>query len=235
MAALGRARNMDMIKGWPETERPRERLLTDGAQSLSDGELLAITIRLGCAGVSAVGLARQLLLDHSGLDGLRRCSAAELSASRGIGPTKAAQILAALELGRRSCASVPSGNVLLRTAEDVFAHLGPSARLLRHEVFWVLLLDPKHGLLHTRKVAQGDVGEGTVHPRQVFVPAMREFAHSVILVHNHPSGDPRPSLADRLLTRRLVQAGRVVGVPVLDHVIVGFDDYFSFSEAGELE
>jgi DNA repair protein RadC len=223
------------IKQWPETERPRERLLRAGAETLSDAELLAVILRIGRAQSSAVQVARELLEQLDGLQGLSHRGVQELCAVRGIGPAKAAQLKAATELGKRAMATPLSTGTRIGSSHELFRHYYPRLRDLRHELFLIVLLDAKHAVLRDSIVSKGSLTLSIVHPREVFTLAVRESAAAVIFVHNHPSGDPQPSAEDRALTTRLVEAGDLLGIPVLDHIIIGDGRYVSFADVGWLQ
>jgi len=223
------------ITQWPETERPRERLLTKGPDALSDAHLLAILLRTGRRDSSAVQVAIELLDRVGGVGGLARCSAEELRAIHGVGPAKAAQLQAAVALGRRALAAPLSTGVRISTSGELFKHYHPALRDLKHEIFKVVLLDAKNTVLREATVSEGSLTLSVVHPREVFALAVRESAAGMLLLHNHPSGDPMPSPEDRRLTDRLVAAGRLLGIRVLDHVIIGDGRYVSFADEGWLE
>ena len=222
------------IKDWPEDERPRERLLRHGAESLSDAQLLAILLRTGSTQQTALDLGRGLLKRFGGLQGLEAASVAELCRTPGLGPAKAAQIKAALALGRRVLQAVPGRGPLFTASAQVYKYLFPRFHGLKREVFLCLLLDAKNRLMREVRISEGSLTASLVHPREAFLPAIRESAASVIFAHNHPSGDPQPSAEDIALTRRLAQAGELVGIPVLDHVVVGNGHYVSFRDRGLL-
>lgn len=223
------------IKDWCATERPRERLEGYGAAALSTRELLAILIGSGTEGRSAVAVAAELL---RGADGsLRRMAgspAAELRRVAGVGPAVAARIGAALELGRRLAREGALERNRIRGPGDVYERCAPGMRDLAHEEFRVLLLDTRHAVVREMLVTRGTLDTSPVHPREVFKPAVQQSAAGVLLVHNHPSGDPTPSPADKAVTRQLEEAGRVLGIPVVDHVIIGDARYISFVQAGLL-
>ncbi len=228
------------IREWPEQERPRERLLARGAGELAETELLAIILRTGGGpkrvkegGGSALDLARSLLHRFGGLRGIENAGLNELCTVHGIGPAKVAQLKAALELGRRFLAE-RDGECVLSSSEEVAAYFAPRLRVRRKEIFQVALLNTKNHLLRVETVSQGSINETMVHPREVFAPALKESAASVVFVHNHPSGDPAPSEADRRLTRRLRETGDLLGIRVLDHIIVGESACYSFADHGEL-
>lgn len=218
---------------WPASERPRERLLERGASELSDAELLVLVLQTSPErGRTAVEEARALLADFGDLSGLCRATPIELSSRSGLGIAPAAALSAALELGRRAVCRPVDRGAGFHTSGDVFRHLRGRLSGLRHEVFYVLLLDAKHRRLRDFQVSEGSLTAAIVHPREVFAPAVRDAAAAVILAHNHPSGDPAPSREDVELTRRLRDAGELMGIRVLDHVIVGAQSHFSFADAG---
>jgi DNA repair protein RadC len=230
----GARRSGNRIQDWPESERPRERLLRLGVSALSDAELLGLLLRHGRGGRSAVDLGREVLAlgGQDGLGGLGRATAEELGAVPGIGVAKAAAVLAGLELGRRAALGAPVRPSRLRGPEDAAGLLMSQLGGQDRERFVVLLLDSKHGLLATETVAVGGLDHVPADPREVFKPAIRRSAAAVIVAHNHPSGDPEPSRQDLALTERLVGAGRLLGVPVLDHIIIGCGRYVSLAATG---
>ncbi len=213
-------------------DRPRERLEALGAEALSDAELLALLLRTGGRGSDAPTVASWLLQRYGGLLGLARASRRDLSAATGVGPAKQATLRAAFELGRRLAAGRLAPGTALRSPADVFRHFHPALRDAPHERFLVLLLDGRHRLMRHEMVSQGTLTASLVHPREVFRPALRESAAALVLVHNHPSGDPAPSAEDRDVTARLVRAGELLGVPVLDHVVIAERGYTSLRELG---
>ena len=213
---------------------PRERLDALGPAALSDAELLALLLRTGGPGRSALDLASELLGRHDGVAGLARSGPAELRQTAGVGPAKSASLLAALELGRRFATRRLRTGDAIRGPADVHRHFHARLRDAPHERFLVLLLDGRHRVLREVTASQGTLTASLVHPREVFRPALREAAAAVILVHNHPSGDPSPSREDREVTERLVQVGEILGIPVLDHVIVAERGYVSLREDGGL-
>ncbi|MFQ5895059.1 MAG: DNA repair protein RadC [Nitrospinota bacterium] len=224
------------IREWPSEERPRERLARLGPGALSEAQLLAILLRTGdaSAGASALGLAMRLLADFGSLEELERASVAEISKTPGIGFAKAVQVKAALELGRRLMRGVGEEAPAFGSSREVAAYLVPSLAPKSQEEFHILLLNAKNRLLKELTVTRGTLTQSLVHPREVFAPAIRESAAFIVCAHNHPSGDPSPSDDDRALTRRLAEAGRLIGIPLLDHIIVGAGNHYSFADAGEL-
>jgi len=223
-----------MLRELPADERPRERMLRGGASVMSDSELLAILLRTGTRSESAVTLAQRLLADAGGLRGLADRSVEQLCERRGIGPAKALQLQAALELGRRMARAEWNAAPIIRSPKDVSAILMEEMRYLQQEHFVVLLLNTKNKVIGRETVSVGSLNAAVVHPREVFRAAVKRSAASVICAHNHPSGDPTPSPEDIALTHRLAEAGRVMGIEVLDHLIIGEQAYVSLKERGEL-
>ncbi|MCC6750921.1 MAG: DNA repair protein RadC [Deltaproteobacteria bacterium] len=220
---------------WLGGERPRERLSRAGAEALDDAELLALVLGTGGRGSGGVlALSQALLARFGGLEGLQRCRAVELQTLAGVGWARASALVAVMELGRRSLALAQRPGPRVTGARDAYHWFRPHLASRRQEVFVVLSLDAKHRPLAVLQVAQGSVSSVEVHPREVFAPAVREQAAAVIVAHNHPSGDPEPSAEDRELTRRLRQAGQILGIPVLDHLVVARGTYTSFAERGWL-
>ena len=218
------------LKELPESERPRERLLALGERSMSDAELLAILIRAGSAEESALALAQRLLVRFGSLHRLAAAGTKELESIKGIGKAKVAQIRAAFALGLRLAGEPLHPGVTVTGSEQTFRHFHERMKNLKKETFLCLLLDTKHNVIQEDEVAVGSLNESVVHPREVFKNAVAESAAAVIFVHNHPSGNPEPSPQDVQLTRRLCDAGKLLGIRVLDHVIVGRDSYYSFTE-----
>jgi DNA repair protein RadC len=221
------------IKQWPEGERPREKLMHHGSASLTEAELLAILIRTGSRGATAVDLAKKLLSDQRTLRDLARMSVVDLG-QLGIGRVRAAAIVAAFELGRRMPASGGSDRPIVRAPEDVTLVFLPRLRDLQHEEFWVLLLSTSNQLMRDVRITSGTLNSSLVHPRECFSEALKEKAASVIFVHNHPSGNPEPSQEDLSITRQLTEAGKILGIPVYDHIVVGGAQFVSFAQRGLL-
>lgn len=220
----------------PEQDRPREKLAAQGAEALSDSELIAILLRTGMQGANAIDVARKLLAEFKSLSGLARCSVKELSKIKGVGPAKAVQLVAAFGLASR-LARETLARQRLDSPELINDLLGPEMRALERESVRLVLLDTKYLLIRVEEISLGSLNESIAHPREVFRPALIYSAYAVILVHNHPSGDPTPSSSDHQLTRRLVQGADLLQIRLLDHVIIGTADngrlpYFSFKEAG---
>lgn len=223
----------------PESDRPREKLLRDGPNALSNAELLAILIGSGTPGRSALDVAIELLdtceqrAPESGLRGLFRLRNADLSALvPGLGPAKRCLILAALQLGQRLKEQEVPKRPTLRTASEVYAFVRARIEYLDHEELLVIAVNAKHRLIDVECVTKGTLTTTLIHPREVFQSALRQGAWGVILAHNHPSGDPHPSREDRGVTRRLIEAGSLLGINVLDHVIIGDGRFVSLRDEG---
>lgn len=218
------------ISAWPSSERPRERLVERGASELSDAQLVAILLRSGRQRQSALDLARVLLSQFGGLHGVAHASVAQLCRVGGIGPAKAAQLKAAQEIGRRVAATPLGVGTRIESSETVFQHFAPLFKGLKREVFVGLYLDGKHRVVLEQTISEGSLTASLVHPREAFVPAIQASAAAVIFLHNHPSGDETPSREDRELTSRLAACGRLLGIPMLDHLVLGAERYFSFAD-----
>ena len=225
------------IRDWPKEERPRERLFAQGAESLSDAELVAILLVSGSApsGLSALDCARTLLQRYVSLRNVFKLSCSELCQIPGIGPGKASRILAAMEIARRVVNHKKEQGVSFNVSQDVFDRYAIRLRDEKQEIFTVILLDSKNRLIKDEIISKGSLNHSFVHPREVFRQAIRESAASVIFIHNHPSGDPDPSREDISLTGQLVDAGDLLGIRVLDHIIIGEGAYYSFCDQGRLE
>ena len=222
------------ITDWPADERPRERLLSNGAGVLSDAELLAIFLRTGIAGRSAVDLARDLLTRFGGLRALLKAPREEFCSAKGLGDAKYAQLQAVLEIARRHLAEGLAGRAALTDPKTARDFLIAQLRDLDHEVFAGLFLDSQHRVLAFEILARGTLNAASVYPREVLKSALRQHAAAVIFAHNHPSGIAEPSEADRQLTRRLRDALVLIDVRVLDHFVIGDEAPVSFAERGWL-
>lgn len=227
------------IQELPEGDRPREKLARLGAGALSEAELIAILLRVGMKGVNAVELARQLLVKYGSLAALARCSVAEIAKVKGIGLAKAVQLAAAFGLGQRLAFETISAQPMDRP-EFAYQLLGAEMRTLERESLRILLLDTKLRLMRMEEISLGSLNETTAHPREILRPVFIHAAFAFIIVHNHPSGDPSPSEADRRLTRRLIEAATLLQIRFSDHVIIGAPmpgrlPYFSFAEAGMMQ
>jgi DNA repair protein RadC len=214
----------------------RERLLHTGVDQLSDAELLALLLGTGARGRPVTDVARRLLEENLGLEGLSRLSTHGLASQHGLGPAKAARVAAALELGRRTLFTVSQARRIdLGSFEQVARWAGPRLSNLEHEEVWLLALDGRNGLKSARRIAQGGMHACALTTRDVLAPALRDSASAIVLVHNHPSGDPRPSPEDVSMTRAVASACEVVGVPLLDHVIVARGGAASLLDCGTTE
>jgi DNA repair protein RadC len=226
------------IKSWPQGERPREKMLQGGTSVLTEAELLALIIGSGDSGSSrsALDLGRDLLLEFKTLHSLADASCAELQRVKGIGPAKATSIKAALDLARRLKGEDRplEDRTRFTSALQVFEHLDHEFRDVHKEYFMALLLDGKNRIIKRIRISEGSLNQSLVHPREVFNEAVRASAAAVILLHNHPTGDPTPSSEDHEVTRRLKDAGELMGIRVLDHIIIGEDAFYSFAERGNI-
>ena len=222
------------MNGLVAHDRPRERLDRLGVEVLGDRELVAIVLGQGAARRSALAIAQIVLAETNGVHGLTRVTVAELIRLPGLGRAKAAQVLAAVELGRRTLTHAPAARVQFGCPRDAAAYLTPRFGGGAVERFGVVLLDTKHRVVKVTVLSVGTLDASFVHPREVFREATTAGAAAVVLFHNHPSGDPAPSRDDVALTGRLVAAGELMGIAVLDHVVLGESRYFSFKESGRL-
>ena len=223
------------IKHWAEDDKPREKLEANGARVLSDAELMAILIRSGSAKRSAVDLARDILKEHDNdLAVLARASVRDLTRFPGMGKVKAITISAALELGRRRRDTVDKGRSVIGSSQAAFEIMRPTLEDLPHEEFWVMLLDRGNAFMSQQRVGQGGLHGTVADPKVIFKRALERQASGVILFHNHPSGQLRPSEADIALTRKLVEGGKLLDIVVHDHIIIAGQGFFSFADQGML-
>ena len=219
------------IKEIPLNDRPREKMAANGAAVLTDAELIAILLRTGTAEKSAIDIASEMTADgglYKRLAGITRLN--ELTNIKGLGQAKAATVLAALEIGRRIASAKPIEKIHLSCPQDVADFLMPRLRYAAKEQFVVILLNGKNKVIGTEVVSEGSLSSSVVHPREVFAPAMLHHAAAIMVAHNHPSGDPKPSFEDEEITRMLSRSGKVLGIPMIDHVIIGDGNYYSFLE-----
>lgn len=221
-----------LIREMPTEERPRERLRLSGPSALSNAELLAILLRTGSAGENVLALAQRLLKTYGGLAGMGRTSFGEMCKAKHVGEAKAAQMLAAIELGKRIVSTQPDERTSIRSPEDVFALLGAEMALLEQEHLRVILLNTRNQVLGVKEIYIGSVHTAIVRPAEVFRDAVREGCPSVIIVHNHPSGDATPSTHDAALTRRLLEVGQLLEIDVIDHIVIGRDGPASLKNLG---
>lgn len=222
-------KNNFTIRELPEEERPRERLIKYGSQSLSNAELLAIILRTGSQKQNVVDLAKRLLINYD-LKSLSQLSTGDLKKNFGIGLAKACQVIAAFELGRRVAVNSNGEKPLMNTPELVANYFMQQMQILKQEIFQCAYLNTKNRLIKTQLISMGSLNANIVEPRDVFRGAISEGAASVIFVHNHPSGDPKPSSEDIEITKRLIHAGNILGVNVFDHMIIGDGKYVSLKE-----
>jgi len=228
----GRMEYYTRIRDLPASERPRERLRDYGASALSNAELLAIVLRTGAQRESVLSLATRLLSTHRGLVGLARVSFRELCNEKNIGEAKAAQLKAALELGMRLSSTQPEERVVVRTPEDIANLLLTEMGILEQEHLRVVLLNQRNQVLAIPEVYRGSVNTSLIRTAELFRDAVRQNCPAVVLVHNHPSGDPTPSNDDIAMTKQAAQAGKLLDIEVLDHVIIGQGRYLSLKELG---
>jgi DNA repair protein RadC len=221
-----------VLRDIPHEERPRERMMQNGASALSHAELLAILIRTGTANESAVRVAERLLKQVGNIRHLVDMSVEEMTQIKGIGPTKAIQLKAGIELGRRLSRASLNETVTIRKPADAADLLMEELRYLQKEHFVCLFLNTKNHVLHQETLSMGSLNASIVHPREVFRAAIKYSSASVICAHNHPSGDPTPSPEDIQLTQRLMEAGQLIGIEVLDHLVIGDRKYISLKEQG---
>lgn len=226
------------IKNWPEEERPRERLLKLGADNLSNAHLLAIILRTGGGGKSAIDLAMELLTSFKNLKNIESASLKEftqLKGIKGMGAAKVAQIKAAFELGRRLFREPDEKGPAFSSSHDVYSYYHPLVKDLKKEVLLCAMLDAKNRIFRDCRISEGTLTNSLIHPREAFRNAIKESAASVIFVHNHPSGDPTPSREDISITERLVHTGEIVGIKVLDHIIIGYSKHISLMDDGYIK
>lgn len=221
------------INNWPKEDRPREKLLKNGEHTLNNSELLAIILRTGIKGESALDLARRILHKFKCFRNMGKQDLAHWKQLRGLGEAKISQIKAAIEIARRfSEEIIKEKRVKIKSSRDIVSILMPRMRDLKIEVFKVLFLNSQNRIIDMIEIEEGSVNQARPIIREVYQKALREFASSIACVHNHPSGNPRPSREDRQFTRELVKAGEVLFIKCLDHIIIGDGKYFSFSDKG---
>ncbi len=224
------------IKSWTEADRPREKLLTRGRESLTDAELLAILIGSGNTELTAVGLSQQILKSASNnLHELGRKELSELMIFKGIGEAKAITIAAALEIGRRRQIMNPITKPVVESSVDAYNLIAPLLKDINHEEFWILLMNHGGRLIKRMKVSSGGVSQTLVDPRMIFKKALDCLASKIILVHNHPSGSLKPSYQDIGITKKLQKGGKLLDILIDDHIIISENGYFSFSDEGMME
>ena len=223
------------VKAWAEDDRPREKLLNKGKTALSDAELLAILLNTGSRNETVVDLAKRILGSvNNDLVSLSRMSHKELTQFKGMGPAKAVTLAAALELGRRRRESEAAQKVKISSSKDAFEYLAPLLSDLTHEEFWILLLNRANKVIGKHRVGAGGFTGTVADPRIIFKTALEHSAVALILSHNHPSGNLKPSMEDINLTKKLNEAGKFLDIPILDHLIIGESSYYSFADEGNL-
>jgi DNA repair protein RadC len=226
--------NSLMIRDFPQDERPRERFIQNGPESLSNHELIAILLRTGTKDESVLQLSNRLLTNFEGLRLLKAATLEEMMEIKGIGQAKAIQVLAAVEIGRRIANLNYTERYVIRSPEDGANYVMNDMRFLSQEHFVCLYLNTKNQVLHKQTIFIGSLNASIVHPREVFREALKRSAASIICLHNHPSGDPAPSREDIEVTKRLVECGKMIGIDVLDHLIIGENKFVSLKEKGYL-
>ncbi len=222
------------IKHWPEDMRPREKLYRSGAHTLSDAELLALLLRNGHRGSSAVDLGRQILQEFGSLRGLTHADASRWDGIKGVGKAKRAQILAAMEIGKRFMSQQRDVKGSLRSPEDIAEMFMPRLRDLKVELFKAIMLDGRNNIIEVRDIVNGTPAQAVPHVRTIMAEAIRYFAAGIVCVHNHPSGNTTPSRDDKIFTQALRDACGTMDVKLIDHIIIGDNSFFSFVEGGLL-
>jgi DNA repair protein RadC len=223
------------ILNWAEEDRPREKLLLKGRAALSDAELIGILIGSGTISMSAVELAKHILIGSGNdLNELAKLNVKELQKFKGIGEAKAISIISALELGRRRKESDPVKKAKISSSEDIYNLMKPNLLDLMHEEFWIILLNRANHVLKKVQISSGGVSGTVADPKIIFKTALENLASAVILVHNHPSGNLKPSEADDSLTKKLKYAGALLDIPILDHIIFTNSNYFSFADENKI-
>lgn len=229
-----------MMKDIPISERPQERLKKYGPDALTNAELLALIIRTGNRDESVIHLAQRILYslckegEDNGLSGLKNVSMDSLMRIKGVGEAKASMILAAVTLGLRMSMYSIHNKMKITSPEDVVGYVMNDMKYLKTEHFRIISLNTKKEIMYIREISHGTVNMTVVHPREVFRQAIEDGAHSIVLLHNHPSGDPQPSGEDLMLTRRLKECSEIVGISIVDHIIIGENCYYSFLKEGKL-
>ena len=221
------------IKNWATEDRPREKMLTKGREALSDAELIAILIGSGNSNESAVDLSRRILKDvNDNLIQLSQLNTNDLMSYNGIGEAKAVSIVAALELGRRRRFAETAQQQHIHNSKEAFEYFYMQMSDLQHEQFWVMLLNPKNKVIKLVKVSDGGINGTTADPKRIFKIAVENNATALMLCHNHPSGSVKPSDSDITLTKNIINGGKLLEIKILDHIVIGIDNYFSFADSG---
>ncbi|WP_163191786.1 RadC family protein [Clostridium thermarum] len=222
------------IMDLPKNERPRERLFKYGPESLSNSELLALILRSGNSGENIINLCNRILTEAGGLNGLLNSNAEEFMKLKGIKEAKAAQLLALAEITKRFRTYKSGEEYIIKSPADAASILMETMRSLKQEVLKIILVNTKNKVILIKDVSMGSINSSIVHPREVFMEAVRRSAASIIVCHNHPSGDPTPSSEDINITHRLKECGKLLGIELLDHIIIGNGTYISLKEKGIL-
>ncbi|OCN05127.1 hypothetical protein A4S06_01725 [Erysipelotrichaceae bacterium MTC7] len=223
------------VKELKVDERPREKALKHGVEKLSNVELLAVLLRCGYRGVSAIELADKLLTESEGLVSLFSMSFEELIKIKGISAIKALELMSVFELSKRSSFAKINNQPIFNNPDMVYAYLNKKIGLKKQEHFYVLYLNVKNQIIHEATVFVGTLNVSVVHPREVFKAAIQKHAAAIIVAHNHPSGSPEPSEQDLQLTKKLIESGKIIGIPIIDHIIVAQNNHFSFIENGLIQ
>lgn len=231
---MNQSQYTEPIREWPEDEKPREKLLKSGEHQLSNTELLAILLRSGCQGKSAIDLARQIIKKFGSFRNMSHTDIRKWKEIKGLGEAKFCQIKAAIEIGRRFLSEKQKEKPKIKCAADVVEMLMPRMRDLKTEIFKIVHLNSRNQFIIITEPEQGTVNQAIPIIREIFKEALDNFSSSIICVHNHPSGDPAPSKEDKAFTKALVQAGEILNVKVLDHIIIGDDAHYSFTDYGIL-
>lgn len=222
------------IKSWAEEDRPREKMLTKGKEALTNAELIAILLGSGSRNESAVLLAQRITSSCQNLNDLGKKDIKFLMKFKGVGEAKAITISAALELGRRRQAEPKSKRHIITTSGDAYSVIGPLLSDLPHEEFWILCLNRRNEVMTMEKISSGGTSATIVDPKILFKTALSHLSSSIILIHNHPSGSLKPSTQDDLLTEKLIKGGKLLDLSVLDHLIIGNNDYYSYRDEGKI-
>jgi DNA repair protein RadC len=225
---------MNGIKSLALATRPRERLKNDGVAALSDDELIAIILRTGTKDFNAKELANKILIKINGINQFNNTSLTDLASIKGVGEVKAITLLAAIELGKRSL-KISNNHLKINSDRIVYDLFKYDFINVYQEKFMALFLDTKKNLITSEIIFMGTVSSSTIHPREIFKTAMKNSASAIIVIHNHPTGDSTPSLADQNLTKNLINIGKIMGIPIIDHIIIGYHNYYSFLEAKRID
>jgi len=222
------------IYNWPKDERPREKLFKSGEHTLSNTELIAILLRSVVKGQSAIDLARKIISKFGTFRSMSHTDIRDWKEFKGLGQAKIAQLKAAIEIGRRFLSEDKQGKIKIKNSKDVADFFTARMRDLKKEVFKIILLDSRNNVIDTFEITEGTVTQSNPIIREIISKALQGFAPALICVHNHPSGNSNPSQEDRNFTRELCQAGRIMQINIIDHIIIGDNEYYSFKDKGDL-